>query len=246
MYENLIKHMKALNYKDHWIKNTIEWINELQQGGVYCVDRFLQKLLKTKDKITCSDIITQGRFTTILAKNGFKEIHIEYCKKGPDMKAYYNRSEVYFEVTRKRSKVDEWGEPPENIELPSAKSEDIISKIQGKIGQLIYGKTNILVFWSDTLAVGTPEMKEAVEYMRQETDQNAGVYKKLSGILFFNGGGYSVPTMKQCDLFKNERALKPIGSRLARRLDCLNEKSPKQLKRERERWTVILKRNSRS
>ncbi len=246
MYEKLIEKMEALGYKEHWIRITKEWINELQQRGVYCVDRFVRKLLEAKDKGTCSDIITEGRFAIILARNEFSGVtFIKEAKKRklPDIKVNYNRSEVYFEVTRKRSKVDEWAEQPEDVELPSAESEDIISKIQGKMGQLIAGKINILVFWSDTLAVGKSEMKEAFEYIQQEIDQDAGVYKKLSGILFFAGGGFSIPTMKQCYLFPNEKALKPIGHRLARRLDYLNEKSSKRLKRERERWTTILKKN---
>lgn len=242
--QKLIGRMKEIGYKSFKMSRLKGMVNELQRKGVYGVDKFIQKLLDSvNNEKTYADILKEGRFAIILARNGFSGVtFIEEDKKHklPDIKANYNRSEVYFEVTRKRSKVDEWAEQPEDVELPSAEPEDIISKIQRKMGQLIDDKINILVFWSDTLAVDKLDMKEAFEYIQQEIGQGGGVYKKLSGILFFDEGGFSIPTMKQCYLFKNEKALKPIGLRLSRRLDCLNEKSPNQLKRERERWTAIL------
>jgi hypothetical protein len=85
------------------------------------------------------DILMEGRFAIVLARNNFSDIEIEYCDKGPDVKARWNRKTVYFEVTRKRPSEDDerfshtgsgayW--------VKSAESKDIISKIQGKLCQL--------------------------------------------------------------------------------------------------------------
>lgn len=243
--QKLIKKMKELNYESFKIERIRKQVNELRRKGVRGVDRFVQKLLNRADNEEgYRDIEKEGRFAIILARNGFSGVtfikeDIEH--KSPDLKATWNKNTVYFEVTRKRPVEDELAKEQEDTKFPSSDPEDIYSRILGKIGQLMDGKINILVFWSGTVAVDKFKMKEAFEYIQQEIEQDARVYQKLSGILFFGEGGLSVPTMKQCYLFKNEKALKPIDPRLTKKLDSLNELSPKRLKIERERWTAILK-----
>lgn len=245
-FQELIKRMKELNWECFAVERIRKQVNELRRKGVHGVDRFVQKLLYSVDNEEAyRDIEKEGRFAIILARNRFSGVTFikeDIKHKSPDLKATWNKNTVYFEVTRKRPIENEWVKEQEDTRFPSGDPEDIISKIQGKIGQLINGKINILVFWSGTLTVDKSEMEEAFEYIQQEIAQDASVYKKLSGILFFAEGGFSVPTMKQCYLFKNEKALKPVVPRLARKLDCLNELSPKQIKREREGRTAIFKR----
>jgi len=243
--QELIARIKVVGYKEHWIRLTREYVKELQQRGVYCVDRFVQRLkrcTKGKDPREYWEILLEGRFARILARNGFSKIHIEYSDKGPDIKADWNRNTIYFDVTRKRSKVDEWAEQPEDVELPSGKPEDIGTKIQGKMGQLQSGEINIVVFWSSTLAVLHLDMAEAFKCIQQEINQNPRVYKDLSGVLFTEDGGVNVATLKQFDLFPNNKALKPLGTRLARKLESLHERNPKQLQREFEELAAAMRR----
>lgn len=237
--------MSELNYENFKVERIKKQVNELRLKGVHGVDRFVQKLRNSADNEEAyRDIEKEGGFAIILARNGFSGVvfvkeDIEH--RSPDLKAVWNKNTVYFEVTRKRPIEDEWAKEQEDTRFPSGGPEDIISKIQGKVGQLIDDKINILVFWSGTSAVNISIMREAFKCIQQEIAQDTRVYKKLSGILFFAEGGCSVPAMKQCYLFKNEKALKPIGPRLTKKLDSISERSPKWLKRERERWTAILK-----
>ncbi len=158
--QRLIKGIKKADYKDcdkeHMARLAEERINELQQRGVSCVDRFVQKLLGgISDKEAYFDILMEERFAIILARNNFSDIEIEYAESGPDLKARWNRKTVYFEVTRKRPSEDDklfshLGAGPYWVKL--AESEDIIGKIQGKLPQLKPGEINIVVLWSNTPA----------------------------------------------------------------------------------------------
>ena len=164
--QELIARIKLVGYKEHWIRLTREYVNELQQRGVYCVDRFVQRLKRCtdgKDPREYWDILMEGRFAIILVRNGFSKIHIEYSDEGPDIKANWNRNAIYFDITRKRSKVDEWAEQIEDHALPSNKTENIIGKIKSKLEQFKLGEINIVVFWSSTVAMLKPEMKEEVK-----------------------------------------------------------------------------------
>ncbi len=228
--QKLITRIKVVGYKEHWIRLTREYVNELQQRGVYCVDRFVQRLKRCtngKDPRGYWDVLMEGRFAIILARNGFKEIHIEYSDKGMDIKANWNRNAIYFDVTRKRSKVDEWAEQLEDPKLPSNKTRNIIGKIDSKLKQLKPGGINIVVFWSATVAVLKPDMEEAFKNIKNDPEK----YKDLSGVLFTEDGGVDVSTLKQFYLLENDKALKPLGARLARKLDFLHEQNPKQLRR---------------
>lgn len=243
--QRLIERIKKANYKDcdkeHMARLVEERINELQQRDVHCVDRFLQKLLdRVDDKDAYLDILMEGRFAIILARNGFKEIHIEYCSEGPDIKAEYNGQTIYFEVTRRHADEDEWAGQNGVGWASSDRVENIIARIREKLRQLQSGKINIVVLWSDTVALGKHEVKEAFDYIIQE-DQETRAYKKLSGVLFTNGGVDSA-TLKQGDLFENDKASKPLGPHLAQKLKSLHERNPKQLKREFEELAAAMRR----
>lgn len=245
-FQKLNEKMEKLGYKEHWIRLTREWVGELQRRGVDGVDKFVRRLercTKGSDEREYWDVLMEGRVAVILVRNNFSAIEVEYSSKGPDIKADWNRNTIYFEVTRKRSKVDEWAEQAGEVELPSHKTEDIIGKIKSKLKQLKLGEINIVVFWSDTVAVGKRELEEAFEYIQQE-DQNTGVYKDLSAILFTESGGVSYGRLNPFYLFKNETASKPLGTRLARKLEFLYEKNPKQLKREFEELAALLKQSA--
>ena len=74
--QRLIEGIKKADYKDcdkeHIARLAEERINELQERGVYCVDRFVQKLLdRIGDKEEYLDILMEGRFAIILARNNF-------------------------------------------------------------------------------------------------------------------------------------------------------------------------------
>ena len=234
MYEQITAHMKTLGYKEHWIGYTLGWVYELHQNGVHCLGRFIRKLLATRDKISCSNIITEGRFAIILARNNFSDIQLEYTEKGPDIKAAWNRDTVYFEVTRRLPDVDEWADGFDINKLSRDRTENIISKIEGKLRQLQSGEVNIVVIWSDTVRLSLPDVAEAFKYIQQEIYHNPGIYKDLSGVLLTEGGGVSSSTLKQFYLFRNDKASKPLGTRLAQKLESLHEKDPKKLQKEFE------------
>lgn len=245
--QRLLEGIKKADYKDcdkeHMVRLAEERINELQQRGVHCVDRFVQKLLdRVDDKDAYLDILMEGRFAIILARNGFKEIHIEYCNEGPDIKAEYNGQTIYFEVTRRHTDEDEWtGEYGAAGPSPD-RPENVIDRIRGKLGQLQSGEINIVVLWSDTVKLGKPDVEEAFKYIKQEINDDPEKYKSLSGVLFTEGGGVSYTRLTPFHLFKNEKASKLLGTRLARKLECLYEKNPKQLKKEFEELAAALKR----
>lgn len=240
--QRLIKRMRELGYNEYMIGRVAKRVNELQQRGVYCVDRFVQKLLdRVNEKEAYLDILMEGRFAVILARNKFTQIHIEYSDEGPDIKANYHMSIVYFEITRERPGEEDI-EIQSTVAFVSAKRmENIISKIQGKIPQLRNGEVNIVVIWSDTVRLSLPEIEEAFKYIQQEIDQNPGTYKDLSGVLFTESGGVDVATMKQFYLFKNNKASKPVGTRLGRKLESLHERDLNELQKELEDLTAAVK-----
>ncbi len=245
--QRLIEEIKKADYKDsdnkHMARLAKERINELQQRGVYCVDKFVQKLLyRVKDKEAYIDILMEGRFAIILTRNNFSDTHIEYIDKGPDLKATWNRNTIYFEVTR--SRPNEEDERVRNIAtFVSSKSlENIKSKIRDKIPQLQSGAINVVVIWSDTVSWLPCIMKEAFKDIEQEIQQNSGVYKKLSGVLYTEGGGVDSATLKQFYLFENKEASKPLGSRLFNKLDNLHERNINQLQRENEELAAALRK----
>jgi len=238
--QKLAERMKAVGYKEHWVRLTRKWVHELQQRGVYCVDKFVRRLKRStggKDEREYWDILMEGRFAVILARNGFSKIHIEYSDEGPDIKANWNRNAIWFDVTRKRSKADEWEVPPEDVKLPSGKPEDIISRIQNKLKQLKPGEINIIVLCSSTIAVDEHGVREAFKLIEQDPKE----YEKLSGILFTNDWGIDIATMKQFYLFENKNASKPIGPRLADKLEYMHDQSAEELQRNWQEVATLLK-----
>lgn len=243
--QKLVKRMKELGYNDYMIERAKERVNELKQRGVYCVDRFVQKLLdRIGDKEAYLDILMEGRFAIILAKHNFSDIEIEYAEKGADLKARWNRKTVYFEVTRRHSEVDEWGEGAQEqgafFVLPD-KVENTISRIRGKLSQLQNSEINIVVIWSDTLQLLPPSIKEAFKYIKREINDDPEKYKSLSGVLFTEGGGVDIATLKQFYLFKNDKASQPIGPRLTLKLESLRERDLQELQKEIEEMLAALK-----
>jgi hypothetical protein len=248
--QRLIEGIKKANYKDcdreYMARLAEERINELQQREVNCVDKFVQKLLdRISDKEAYLDILMEGRFAIILARNNFLDIEIEYAEKGPDLKARWNRKTAYFEVTRRHSEVDEWGEWAQregaSFVLPD-KVENTIGRIRGKLSQLQDNEINIIVIWSDTIRLLPPVIKEAFEYIKQEITNEPKKYKNLSGVLFTEGGGVEGTTLKQFWLFENDKTSKPLGLRLAKKLDSLHERDLKQLQREMDELAAALRR----
>lgn len=245
--QRLIERIKKADYEDsdneHMARLAKERINELQQRGVHCVDRFVQKLLdRLSDKEEYLDILMEGRFAVILARNNFSNIQIEYSDKGLDLKAVWNMKTVYFEVTRFRPN-EEAEKVQSRVSIVSPKTtENIISKIQDKIPQLQSGEINIIVFWSDTIRVLPRIMKEAFKYIEQEIQQNPEVCKKLSGVLFTESGGVDMVTLKQFYLFENKEASKPLSSRLFDKLDNLLERNMNQLQREKEELAAAFRK----
>jgi len=234
--EKLIEKMRVLGYKEHWINNTVDWINRLNNVRVDGVGKLIRKMLKVNSKLECSDFIAALRFTNILARHNFKEIQLEPYASGPDIKARWNRKFMYFEVTRRRPEVDEWVDDFDLDNLPLETPENIISKIHAKVRQLKYGEINVVVFWSDTSRVKPDEMSKAFEFIRDEIKRNPGTYNKLSGVLFTENEAINVNRLKQYYLFPNENALRPIGPRLANKLNNLLVYDRKQLERRYARW----------
>ena len=243
--QRLIEQIKNANWKDcdrpYMARLAKERINELQQRGVHCVDRFVQKLLeRVNDKEEYLDILMEGRFAVILARNNFSDIYIEYIDKGPDLKATWNRNTIYFEVTRSRPSEDDRAVQNGAAFVSQDSVESIIGKIQEKIPQLQSGGISIVVIWSDTVNWLPRRMKEAFKYIQQGNDQNPEEYKDLSGVLFTNGG-VDVATLKQVYLFENKEASKPLGPRLFNKLDNLHERNINELQRENEELAAALR-----
>jgi len=237
----LCNKMCQVGYKEFKIERVKKLVDELQQHGVQGIGTFIQKLTeRVTNEQEYFDILMEGRFALILARNGFSQIQIEYCDEGPDLKATYNRRTVYFEVTRRHSKVDEWAEQSEDALPPPDDPENIIGRIQGKMSQLRSGEVNILVFWSDTVAVLESEMVEAFKYIYQEINCNPGVYGKLSGVLFTTGG-VNVANLKQFYLFMNDKASKPLPIRLARKLESLCEEDRGRLQRKFDALSIAMR-----
>lgn len=174
----------------------------------------------------------EGRFATTLAHNNFSGIEVEYCSNGPDIKATWNRNTVYFEVTRNRSLEDEWADQREPFVRSIVTSQDsieyIIRKIKAKLKQLKDAEINVVVLCSSTIAVDEHDIREAFKLIEKDPKE----YEKLSGILFTNDWGVNTSTLQQFYLFKNDKASKPLGIRLSKKLKSLHEQDIKQLRQE--------------
>lgn len=237
-----IRLMKEVD-NDHVIKLVKERINELQQRGICGIDKFLQKLFDSAhNKEDYLDILMEGRFAIILARLGFKEIHIEYCEAGPDLKANYNDNTVYFEITRRRPTEDDQAAEVGATVISRDRTENIISKIQGKLRQLQSDEINIVVVWSDTIRLSQHELEKAFEHIKQEIKDDPEKYKDLSAILFTEGEESYRTTLKKFYLLKNDEARKLLGICLTRKLKSLQKQNPKKLQKEWEAIAAAMKR----
>ena len=223
--QELIEGIKALGHNSYVVKLTKEIVNELQQRGVYCIERFIQKLSdRVNDKEAYLDILMEGRIATILARNKFSQIHIEYSEGCPDLKAKWNKSTVYFEVTRKRPSDEDqlFSQPGVHIVL-SPRTENTIEKIRSKLRQLEPNEINIVVLCSETVQLGRSDVEEAFKYIELEIHNDTDKYKDLSAVLFTESVEEFVKGPWGLYLFKNANALKPLGTRLAVKLESLGK-----------------------
>jgi len=245
MLEKLIEKIKEMEDvdNDYVIKRVMQLICELKRNGVSDIDKFVKKLTDgASNKENYLDLLMEGRFAKILARNRFSEIHIEYCEAGPDLKANYNDNTVYFEITRRRPTEDDQAVQSRAAFVSRDRAENIISKIQEKLRQLQSDEINIVVVWSDTIRLSEHELEKAFEYIKQEIKDDPEKYKDLGGVLFTNSGGVDVATLKEFYLFPNDNASKPLGTRLAEKLESLHEQNPKKLQKEWEAITAAIKR----
>jgi len=242
--------MHQAGYSDYMISRAVEIVNELQQRGVQGLGKFVGKLSKRLgNKEEYLDILKEGRFARTLARNRFKQIEIEHTKKGPDVKASYNRRTVYFEITRKRENEEDDAihQSKDGVGWISPyRLENILSTIQGKRGQLKDGELNIVVLWSDTISLNEREFEEATRCIQQEIDATQQIYnRRMSGILFTTGGvSYSYGTPKQFHLFINDKADIKLPKHLANTLQSMTEEDPEKLRRGYEGRVAAMKRLS--
>jgi hypothetical protein len=226
MHERLVERMKELGYREHWISLTEKWVNELQQRGVCEIGWFIRKLTdRVCDKDAYLDILMEGRIALILAKNAFSEITFireEENRSLPDLKANWNRSTVYFEVTRKRpgAEDEQFSQSGAHF-VERAKTENISVRIQEKLKQLKSGEINVVVYCSETVRIGTPDIQEAFKYIQQEICNDPERYKKLSGILSTESAEVPATDIWEVNLLKNNNALRPLGKRLTSKLKSL-------------------------
>lgn len=232
--DELIRAMTAAGYQSFMIQRAKKLVAELERRDVYGTDKFVRKLLgRIDNRQEYLDILVEGRFAVVLARNGFSQIYIERSRSGPDLRANYNRQTVYFEVTRRRpNEEDSWWESAASF-VATDSAQAIISKIQSKLGQFLSGAINIVVYWSSTVRVNRPELQDAFSYIQNEIDADTQRYQKLSGVLFTEDGGVDQSTLKQFYLFKNCEASKPIGVGLAKKLESLHSEKLKNLERQR-------------
>ena len=223
--EELRDKMAELGYKSAMIRLAKETINELQQKGIHCVDRFARKLLDRVNEEGYLDILMEGRIALILAKNGLSEIFIEYSDEGPDIKANYNGKSVYFEVTRRRPNEEDerLRQSKDPIWISMTRTEIIIERIQEKLGQFESGEINVVVYCSETVTMGLPDIEEAFKYIKQEICHDPERYKKLSGILFTESAEIPLTDLWGFYLLENKYASERLGTHLAKKLKSLHK-----------------------
>lgn len=245
----LCEKMRQSGYEEFKINWAIEIVNELQKIGAQGLGTFVGKLLERLDnEDEYRDILREGRFARILARNGFKQIEIEYAKQGPDVKARYNKRTVYFEITRKRKNEEDKAihQSKDGVGWISPyRLENILSTIQGKLGQLKDKDLNIVVLWSDTVSLNNRDFEETIKWIQQEIDTAPQIYRGMSGILFTTGGvSYSYETPKQFHLFSNDKSDAKLPNHLANKLQSMTEEDPRKLHKEYEGLVEAMKKHS--
>ena len=107
------------------------------------------------------------------------------------------------------------------IFVSSARTANIIGKIQDKLAQLISGEINVVVFCSETVTVGLPDVQEAFKYIREEINRDPKRYNKLSGILFTESAEVTLTDIWGFHLLGNDNAARTLGLRLTKKLESL-------------------------
>jgi len=211
-------------YSEELIKRrTEEIVNELKREDVCGTDKFVRKLDRTVNTQDYLDILVEGRFAAVLARNGFLQIQMEPFNKGPDIKASYNGYTIYFEVTRRRPMAAdrELGKTKGSWVVSPDRTDNVIGKITEKLGQLQRGELNIIVIWSNTVRLGVPEVQEAFKYIQGEINQNTEKYEELSSVLLIQDEKVDLTMPKESYLFPNDRALNQLPICLAKKLKSL-------------------------
>jgi hypothetical protein len=231
--QSLVQNMENAGYSSYMITRARDRLGELRSRGVNGLDKFIRKLsTRAADKESYLDILMEGRFAVILARNNFSDITLEDSQKGPDIKAYYGGQTKFFEVTRRRPSGDEWADRDDDICADQDSIQNVLGKIQSKLGQLKDNEINIVVLWSDTINLMSHRLDEAMKYITQESENDPEMYKNLSAVLFTEGGGINMSTLQQFYLFRNHAASKPVLDTLATKIESLNEEEPEKLRRE--------------
>jgi hypothetical protein len=239
---NLCEKMTQAGYETFRIDRLNELVDALHGSGVKTMSNFRRKLSeRVANKQDYMDIFVEGQFAVTLAKNGFSEIMLECRDEGPDIEAIYNHQTICFEVTRRRYEENEWAESFEPNHVKPDSSQRIVSKIQDKLKQFRDGEINIVVFWSSTMRVMSGEITSAFSDIQHDIDADYKLYRKLSGILFTEMEGYNISSLKQYYLCKNNKASKPLGSRLAKKLESLHS-DLKEMQRHRRDIKAAYKR----
>jgi hypothetical protein len=231
--QRLIERMRKANYDGRIIKFAEKLITELQQTGVYYIDRFIQKLMdRANNDQEFFDILMEGRFALLLAANKFSRTYLEHADDEPDVKSDWDEGTVYFEVTRRRPNKEDrrFTQPGAHFVGPTRNdaTEIVLGRIQDKLGQLKVGGINVVVYCSENVSVGEPDMEEAFKYIREEINGDPERYLHLSGVLFSESvvdmslkvpltrlglGGFRV--------FVNNNASRPLVTSLKAKLESM-------------------------
>ena len=193
-------------------KRSGEIITELQNKKTQGIGRFVHRLEIAPDEEEYLDILAQGRFALLLHHNGFSCIDMEPSKKGPDIMITSSRYTSYCEITRRRFKKEDYELAKSGG--PSWTRPDSADNLNGiivnKLKQLLDGEMNIVVIWSNTIKVGTPEIEEAFKWISKEIRSNVGTYEKLSGVILVQDGKVDLTLPNEICLVVNDKAKRPL------------------------------------
>jgi len=223
--EKLTEKMKQSGYSAYKIQRLCELVGELCEIGVNCLERFLQLLLdRVNSEQDYYDIFMEGRIALLLAKNGFQDLCLEFCEKGPDIKCMFEGSTLFFEVRRRRPIGNKWENDFVGFIKPYP-PENIVSMVDEKIGQLQKEEINIIAFWSDNIDFDRREIGQAAELIEKRILEKPEDYGDLSCLLYVSGG-YDMGTLQQCYAFPFRSSAKPPSQAL---IDKLNSSAEEEL-----------------
>jgi len=199
---------KTIYSKELMRKRSNEIIDQLKVMPMHGIERFIHRLETVPDDEEYLDILAQGRFALILNHNGFSGIELEPLDNGPDIRITSEVGTLYFEVKRRRHKEEDYelAESGGASWIRPDRDDNVISIIRNKLGQLRYGEINIVVIWSNTVMLGSPEIQEACKSISKEIFRNEGAYAKLSGIILVQDEKIDFTSPDNICLFINDQA----------------------------------------